>query len=204
MIPQALEAYVEILVIGTPDREAFIISPNREKRLYRNHQPAVDTPRQSIRALLDRYIRPSDVIVDPMCRESLIGTYRNDIDPKAPGAITHMDAVAFLDDLLAKGIAADVVLWDPPFSVNQARKYGRKDETPHSFNVLRHECRNRIARLVRPGGLVICLAFHGNGLERPGFETIERLNVTHGGFSYDTIVVVQRRAPHALDQTQPN
>ena len=157
-----------------------------------------------IRALLDRYIRPSDVIVDPMCRESLIGTYRNDIDPKAPGAITHMDAVAFLDDLLAKGIAADVVLWDPPFSVNQARKYGRKDETPHSFNVLRHECRNRIARLVRPGGLVICLAFHGNGLERPGFETIERLNVTHGGFSYDTIVVVQRRAPHALDQTQPN
>ena len=77
-----------------------------------------------IERLLDRYIKDRDVVVDPFARDAKIGTWTNDLNPQTK-AQWHLSADKFCEMLLKKGVAADVVLFDPPYSLHQIRVFSR-------------------------------------------------------------------------------
>ena len=74
---------------------------------------------------------------------------------------------------------------------NAGRKVGMQ-ETQNAR--LYKECKDRMARLLKPGGIAICCGWNsmGFGLTR-GFEMLEVLLVTHGAAHNDTIVTVERK-----------
>ena len=71
-----------------------------------------------IKKFVHRYTYGDKIIVDPFARNSKMGTITNDLNPETD-AQYHMKADEFLDMLINKGVKADVVLYDPPYSVRQ-------------------------------------------------------------------------------------
>jgi hypothetical protein len=54
--------------------------------------------------------------------------------------------------------------------------------------------KNKIAEIVKKGGIVICFGWNSMGIGKTrGFEMIEILLVPHGGSKNDTIVTVERK-----------
>jgi hypothetical protein len=122
--------------------------------------------------------------IDPFSGQNSPATIKNDLTEKAD---FNMDALAFL-----KGIEsnkADGVLYDPPYSITQARQYGKKE-----FSSMKYwaDCKNEIARIVKPGGKAICFGWNSMGLgKNRGFEMTRILLVAHGGSKNDTICTVE-------------
>lgn len=90
----------------------------------------------------------------------------------------------------------DGVLYDPPYSITQARKYGKKE-----FSSMKYwaECKNEIARIIKPGGKAICFGWSSMGLgKNRGFEMNRILLVPHGGSKNDTIVTVETKTISSL------
>ncbi|KKQ98837.1 MAG: Methyltransferase domain protein [Candidatus Woesebacteria bacterium GW2011_GWB1_39_12] len=123
--------------------------------------------------------------VDPFAGENgaLYADYTNDIEKDG------MDALAFL-----KGFADGIVngvLYDPPYSITQARMYGKKE-----FSSMKYwaDCKNEIARILKPGGKAICFGWSSMGIgKNRGFEMNRILLVPHGGSKNDTIVTVETK-----------
>lgn len=153
-----------------------------------------------ISALLARYIvrRPSAVIVDPFSAESMWATHRNDLNPAYKTRSLH--AADYCAELIAEGVTADVVLFDPPYSPRQIsevyKSIGRECTTKDTQNAMLYKSvRDGLNRLLKPNGLAISCGWNsaGFGKER-GFTMLEILLVAHGGAHNDTIVVVERKA----------
>lgn len=151
-------------------------------------------------ALLDRWLVGRAVVVDPFARNGRRGTLRNDLNPETR-AEYHMDAVAFLDRMLADGVAADAVLFDPPYSPRQISEVyamvGRKATTADTQNAaLYGAVKDRLARLLRPGGVALSFGWNSIGFGRTReCRTAEILLCCHGGAHNDTICVVEERDP---------
>lgn len=153
-----------------------------------------------IARLLDRWLVGRSVIVDPFARNSRRGTITNDLS-LATEADFHMDARAFLEHLEARGVMADAVLFDPPYSPRQVaetyqsvgREVGREDtQTARLYR----ECRDRIVKILRPGAVVISFGWNscGFGTAR-GFVRRETALIAHGAAHNDTIVTVETYEP---------
>lgn len=128
--------------------------------------------------------------IDPFCGKYSPAAHseRNDIDPEMD-AQYHMDALEFLK--MWANRAADGVLYDPPYSITQARKYGKKEYANKKYWA---SCKDEIARITRPGGKVICFGWSSNGIgKKRGFELQRVLLVAHGGNRNDTIVTVEQK-----------
>ena len=96
------------------------------------------------------------------------------------------DALEFLRGIQEQ---VDGVLYDPPYSITQARMYGKKE-----FSSMKYwaECKNEIARILKPGGKAICFGWNSMGLgKNRGFEMTRILLVPHGGSKNDTICTVE-------------
>lgn len=150
-----------------------------------------------VMALLKRHLN-GGVIVDPFARNSKWGTITNDLDP-ATNADFHLESVEFCDKLIADGVKAEAVLLDPPYSPRQMsesyKNVGRKVGMTETQNArLYKEVKDRLARILVPGGKAICCGWNsmGFGLTR-GFRMLEILLVTHGAAHNDTIVTVEMR-----------
>src|SRR5512133_3868823 len=65
--------------------------------------------------MVKRYLRNATVSVDPCARNKRWATYTNDINPNTE-AEYHMEARAFLAEMVRQGIAADLIIFDPPYS----------------------------------------------------------------------------------------
>ncbi|MDO8094422.1 MAG: hypothetical protein Q6360_13170 [Candidatus Brocadiales bacterium] len=124
------------------------------------------------------------VWIDPFAGENgkYYADFTNDIEDK-----DGTDALDFLrkiaDDF------ADGVLYDPPYSITQARMYGSKE-----FSSMKYwkECKDEVARILKPGGKVICFGWSSMGLgKNRGFEMNRILLVPHGGSRNDTICTVE-------------
>ena len=80
-----------------------------------------------VAAFLARHLQGAQVIVDPFCGESEIGTHRNDLGRGG------MDAELWTRQLYDSGVRADAVLFDPPYSPRQIAEcyqgIGRKATT---------------------------------------------------------------------------
>lgn len=159
-----------------------------------------------IKNLLCRYlqdVRQKGVVVDPFANKSLWGTLRNDLNPDFDTQY-HMDALKFLETLGSE--TADVVLYDPPFSIHQAvecyKSFG-KDKLTTNVSSMRYWklCKDNVARILKPNGIAICCGWTSQGMGKGrNFDMLEILLVAHGGSKNDTIVTVERKLPQCYVQ----
>ena len=149
-----------------------------------------------IKDLINRYVKDGNVIVDAWANNSKIGTIRNDLNPTMDTHY-HLDALDFLK--LQSSNSADVVLYDPPYSITQATEmynsYGKDKLDTHVSNMgYLSSCKNEAARILKPNGICIICGWNSNGLGiNRGFKMIEILIIPHGGSKNDTIVTVERK-----------
>lgn len=147
-----------------------------------------------IKEIISKYL--NGVIVDPFANNSKLGTITNDLNPEFKTDYT-LDALKFLQ--IMETNSADVVLYDPPFSISQAaecyRNFG-KEKLKQSVANMGYwgSCKNEVARILKPNGICVICGWSSMGLGvNRGFEMLKILLVPHGGSKNDTIVTVERK-----------
>lgn len=145
-----------------------------------------------IQELLSRYVLPQEQWADPFAGHYSPATLRNDADTEAQ-ADFHYDGLEFLR-LWGDG-CLDGVLFDPPYSVEQAlRIYKPKHNGTAGRAEYWARCKDEIARIVKPEGRAICFGWDSTGIgAKRGFAMEEVLLICHGALHNDTIVTVERR-----------
>jgi len=139
-----------------------------------------------IKNLLSEEIKERSLWLDPFAGYNSPATYTNDIDPLTP-AQSHIDALTWLKNRESE--CADGALFDPPYSITQARMYGKKEFASMKYWA---DCKNEIALKIKPGGKVICFGWNSMGLgKNRGFDMARILLVPHGGSKNDTLVTVE-------------
>lgn len=181
---------------------AVVDGREKEIRMRINRVWSMPNPETfSIPAIADVlrfYLADCPVVVDPFARNSRIATHRNDLNPET-AADWHLPAEGFCETMAEKGITADAVLFDPPYSPRQISevyaKVGITAGTKDTQNAaLYKRVRDGLDAILRPGGVAISCGWNsaGFGVVR-GYEPLEIVLVAHGGAHNDTIVVVERK-----------
>lgn len=154
-----------------------------------------------IQKFVERHLINASVIVDPFANECKYGTITNDLNPEF-NTTYHLDALDFLNQLPSE--SADVVLYDPPYSLRQVSECYKgfgldvTQETTRSSWRARHL--DEIARILKPGGKCLCFGWNSNGVgKKRGFEMTELLLVAHGGSKNDTICTAEIKTCTASD-----
>jgi hypothetical protein len=150
-----------------------------------------------------KYLHQAKVSVDPFSRNKRWATYTNDLNPET-AAEYHMDATDFCRDLIVKGVVADLVIVDPPYSPRQVKecydKIGIKmDQDDALLGKTRGLLRTEINQLLGPDGVALWFGWNSTGLgRRYGFQLEEVLLVCHGSDHNDTICIAERRVQGGL------
>ena len=139
--------------------------------------------------------------IDPYAGENSPAEIKNDLNPERDTQF-HLDALDFLKTF--KDNSVHGVLFDPPYSPRQVSEcykgFGMKVGMKTTQMSFWSKQKDEIARIVRPGGKVLCFGWNsmGCGLKR-GFEMTEILLVPHGASKNDTIVTVEikSKSPNA-------
>ena len=131
--------------------------------------------------------------VDPFAGYNSPAKITNDLNPEVPTNY-HLDAIDFLK--LFDGESVDGVLYDPPYSLRQVvecyKGVGREVTQETTQSIWRSRHLDEIARILKPGGKVICFGWNSGGVGKTrGFEMTRVLLVPHGGSRNDTIVTVE-------------
>lgn len=154
-----------------------------------------------IKELVEECVLAVDVsnggcIIDPFANESSYGTITNDLNPDMPTDY-HMDALEFLR---TRGDEeADLVLYDPPYSITQAstlyKSYGKKRLEVNVANMRYWKLvKDEIARVTKPGGVVLSCGWSTNGMGKGRGFTLRRIRiVAHGGSKNDTLVTIEEK-----------
>ncbi len=74
-----------------------------------------------IGAFVNRYLVGSEVSIDPFARDNKIASITNDLNPDTT-AEYHLDVFDFLLEMMLCNVKADVVLFDPPYSLRQMKE----------------------------------------------------------------------------------
>jgi hypothetical protein len=153
-----------------------------------------------------KYLAQSTVSVDPFARNCQWATYTNDLNP-GTRAQCHMEAAEFLHKLVAEGVKADLVLFDPPYSPRQVMEcyqaVGKRMTTETGqMTGSWGDCRDAIDQLCTQDGIVLSFGWNSMGMGRKhGFDIEELLLVCHGAQHNDTICVAERRVqPHLFGE----
>ena len=147
-----------------------------------------------IKEFVETEVNRGGVIVDPFANECKYGTITNDLNPEF-NTDYHLDALEFLKSIPNE--SADLVLYDPPYSITQAsvlyKEYGKDKLEVNVANMKYWKlCKDNIARILKPHGRVICCGRNTNGLgKNRGFEMTAILDVVHGGSKNDTLVTLE-------------
>lgn len=147
-----------------------------------------------------KYLKKSNVSIDPFARNKQFATYTNDLDPTTKAQF-HMDAEEFCKQLDKK---IDLVLFDPPYSPRQIsecyKNIGMEVGMKETQSALLYKrVRDAFEPLLLPGGIVLSFGWNsvGMGIGR-GYEIEEILLVCHGGAHNDTICLAERKMPRLL------
>lgn len=149
-----------------------------------------------IKDFVEREVNKGGIIVDPFANKSKYGTITNDLNPEFE-TTKHMDALEFLKEIDSN--YADLVLYDPPYSITQAsqlyHEYGKEKLEVNVANMKYWKlCKDNIARILKPNGRVICCGWNTNGLgKNRGFQLDKVLIVCHGGSKNDTLVTLEHK-----------
>ena len=146
-----------------------------------------------IKKFVEQYIRPHSIIIDPFANNSRYGTITNDLDPTY-NTDYHLDALDFLKAMETE--SADVVLYDPPYSVRQVaecyRGFGIEVTQEKTQASWRAKHLDEIARILKPGGVCLCFGWNSNGVgKKRNFQMVDVLIVSHGGSKNDTICTAE-------------
>lgn len=146
-----------------------------------------------IRELIDKYA--SGFIIDPFSNGCKIATVTNDLNP-ACEADFHLDALDFLKRFEDNSV--DFVLYDPPYSPRQLSEcyhnVGVSVTSKTTTSAYWAKQKEQIGRIVKPGGGVLSCCWNSGGIgKKYGFEIVEILLVSHGGWHNDTICTVERK-----------
>lgn len=148
------------------------------------------------------YLRNSKVSVDPFARNKRWATHTNDLNTDT-AAEHHMYADKFLRMLVDDNVKADLVIFDPPYSLRQAKevyeKYGEWNmKDTQSVGRWTQE-RDLIYDLLEPGGFVLSFGWNSQGMGLNHDCSIEEiLLVCHGGAHNDTICMAERKVAHQI------
>jgi hypothetical protein len=151
-----------------PNRYTFLIKPVKE--------------------LLNQEVGDGQGWADPFANNHSPAEWTNDTNPLT-STVYHCDALQFLKLETWKTLCAGVI-FDPPYS---AAMQGGKYANPAAWTKYVLMCKDEIARIVRPGGKVICFGWNSNGLGmKRGFKLVRGLLLAHGGsHQHDTIITVE-------------
>lgn len=153
-----------------------------------------------IKELIQKYVGDGNGWIDPFAGMNSPAEITNDLNPEIK-ANYNTDAISFLG--LFDSESKQGCLFDPPYSVRQVKEcYNHiginvtQEDTQMSFY---SNAKDKIAKIIKPGGIVICCGWSSMGLgKNRGFEIIEILLVPHGGHHNDTIVVVEKKIQNTL------
>ena len=147
--------------------------------------------------MVKRYLRAARVSVDPFARNKRWATHTNDINPSTE-AEHHMEARDFMRKLVADGVKADLIIFDPPYSPRQVSEvYSAIGLTATMQDTqtarMKKECRQLIRQLSDVGTVVLSFGWNSVGMG-PGWKNEETMLVCHGGDHNDTICIAERLA----------
>ncbi|MFW5886413.1 MAG: adenine-specific DNA methylase [Bacteroidota bacterium] len=106
----------------------------------------------------------------------------------------HMEALDFLKKF--DNVSVDGVLFDPPYSPRQIsecyKQVGREVHMKDTQSSFYGDRKKEIARIVKPGGKVLCFGWNSGGIGKSNkFKLIDLLLVPHGGAHNDTICTAE-------------
>lgn len=150
-----------------------------------------------------KYLRQSKVSIDPFARNKRWATYTNDLNPDT-AAEWHLDALDFLKMLKEKGVLADLVIFDPPYSPRQFQEcyegIGLKMNGGDAWRTAAWTLeRDLVNELLGMDGHVLSFGWNSMGMGKRGFDIVELLLVTHGAAHNDTICMAERKIAHQLE-----
>lgn len=153
-----------------------------------------------IGAFVKRYLENSETSIDPFARNNTWATYTNDLNPETT-AQHHMRASDYLAMLVGDGIQADLIIFDPPYSIRQAKevyeKYGEFKFSDTQQVGRWTEEKALCNQLIKPGGVFLHFGWSTNGMgKKYNFEPIELLVVAHGGAHHDTLCLAEKKVAH--------
>ena len=146
---------------------------------------------------VQRYLTDSQVSIDPFARNCEWATYTNDLNSNTKAQF-HTDALDFVQSL-PKRVKPDLVIFDPPYSLRQAKEcydgVGREFTQRDGQIINRYrELKDAIHAILSPNAVVLSFGWHTNGMgKKRGYEIEEILLVAHGSGHNDTICIAERR-----------
>ena len=146
------------------------------------------------------YLSASKISIDPFARNKRWATYTNDLDPSTE-AEHHMDAEKFLEMLATRGVKADLIVFDPPYSPRQIsecyKSVGLEVGMKETQSALLYQrVRDAILPVANKDAVVLSFGWNTVGMgKRHRFEQIEIMLCCHGGAHNDTICMAEKRLP---------
>lgn len=164
--------------------------------------PSIDTfDIAPIGELVKRYLCASKISIDPFARNKRWATYTNDLNPNT-AAEYHMPAVDFLRMLLEHRVIADLIIFDPPYTIGQVKQCYESIGLQFMLNDAQQAGiwsieKDLCYELLDVSGVFIHCGYHSNGMGKQRDMVIdELLLVPHGRNHYDTIVTVEHKLAH--------
>ena len=167
--------------------------------------PSADTfDVQPIGNFVKRYLRDSRVSVDPFARNKRWATHTNDLNPET-AAEYHMSALEFLQMLKARNVQADLIIFDPPYTLHQVKQcyesIGKSFmlDDAQQAGVWSRE-KELCYDLLTVGGIFLHFGYHSNGMGKARDTQLEEmLIVAHGGNHNDTLCIAERKIAHQIE-----
>lgn len=154
-----------------------------------------------IREFVKKYLRDSKVSIDPFARNKRWATYTNDLNPET-AAEWHRRAVVFLRWLRMRGVKADLIIFDPPYTLHQVKQCYESIGLPFMLNDAQQagvwsKEKALCYDLLEPDGVFLHFGYHSNGMGKGRDMHIEEmLIVAHGRNHNDTICTAERKMAH--------
>ena len=156
-----------------------------------------------IGAFVKKYLQQSRFSIDPFAGNKRWATITNDLNPKYDTDY-HMDARDFLEMLVERGVKADLVIFDPPYSPTQVKehyegiglKFGQEEAwRTHAWTTEKE----LVDRILVPGGVFLHFGWNTVGMGKNRHYVIEEiLLVCHGPGHNDTICMAERKKGHQV------
>lgn len=147
-----------------------------------------------------KYLRQSKVSIDPFARNKRWAIYTNDLNPDT-AADYHMDALDFLKMLKERGVKADLVIFDPPYSPRQIKEcydsVGMKMKQLDAMWTNWTPERDIINELLGIDGVVLSFGWNSMGMGEKRHFGIEEIMLVCSGVGHnDTICMAERKMAH--------
>lgn len=150
-----------------------------------------------------KYLHQSKVSVDPFARNKKWATHTNDLNPQTE-AEYHLEAADFFLELDRKGVKADLIILDPPYSPRQTKEcyesFGMKMQTSDAWGGQKWRTwRNAMLPILTNDAVVLSFGWSSTGMgSKRGFVIEEIMLVCHGSDHNDTICIAEKRMQWGL------